>query len=810
MISGGTGLLSTLPPAVRRAVAISPDPGTTFLDAEHVVILMQENRSFDHLFGTLKGVRGFNDPRAIRTPDGNLTWLQTDDKKRTYLPFRLDIKDTRATWMSSLPHSWASQVAARHGGRHDRWLQAKRSGNPEFKDMPLTMGFYNREDLPFYYGLADAFTVSDQYFCSSLTGTTPNRLFLWTGTVRAEPSGDSPANVDNSDVDYDSPATWTTFPERLESAGVSWKVYQNELSVPVGFDGDQDAWLANFTDNPLEWFTQYQVGFLDSHTRYLASEASRLEKALEETEASGADYAKMKKKLESIRAARERWSQENWAALPDREKALHRKGFTTNLKDPDYHSLTELDYSDGGVARKMKVPRGDVFHQFRQDVNTGRLPTVSWLVAPENFSDHPGAPWYGAWYVSETLDILTRDPDVWKKTILILCYDENDGYFDHVPPFTAPDPGDPSTGRCSAGIDTQTDYITPAQAAALKGKPKDPVTSGPVGLGFRVPFVIASPWTRGGWVNSEVFDHTSVIRFLERFVSAKAGSEVTEPNISSWRRTVTGDLSSMFRPYAGERIKLPGSVKRDPFLEEIYNSQFKKLPAGFKELTPEDIARVNRDPASEPLMPRQEKGTRPACALPYELYADGAPDTASGDFSLSLSAGRAFFGAVAAGAPFTVYLRPGFTVRNYAVRAGDTLREKLPASESDGSYHVEVRGPNGFLREFRGQGNKPVPGLSCRYETDPGGKVPTGHLLLEAKNDTPGTLSLLIRDERYGAGEKRVTLAAKETKSIRLDTTPGKGWYDFSVTLEGNASFRHRYAGRVETGKPGITDPAMA
>ncbi|MCT6562822.1 hypothetical protein N4307_14685, partial [Staphylococcus aureus] len=85
---------------------------------------------------------------------------------KTYAPFNLDIKNTRATWMSSLPHSWTNQQNALNKGKYDQWLLAKRSGVKEYQDLPLTLGFYNRNDLPFYYQLADAFTVFDQYFCS--------------------------------------------------------------------------------------------------------------------------------------------------------------------------------------------------------------------------------------------------------------------------------------------------------------------------------------------------------------------------------------------------------------------------------------------------------------------------------------------------------------------------------------------------------------------------------------------------------------------------------------------------------------------
>src|SRR6188474_2880066 len=218
LLSAGIGFAGTLPPSIQRAMAINPPVGSTYLDAEHVVILMQENRSFDHCYGTLQGVRGFNDPRAIRLPNKNLVWLQTNSNGETFVPFRLNIKDTKSTWMGSLPHSWTDQVDARNNGKYDQWLQAKRSGNKAYQKMPLTLGYYNREDIPFYYALADAFTICDQNFCSSLTGTTPNRLYLWTGTVREQPNQNSYANVRNENVDYgdDKQAHWKTFPERLE------------------------------------------------------------------------------------------------------------------------------------------------------------------------------------------------------------------------------------------------------------------------------------------------------------------------------------------------------------------------------------------------------------------------------------------------------------------------------------------------------------------------------------------------------------------------------------------------------------------
>ena len=271
-----TGLSGMLPDSIQKAFAIDPQPGTTYLDAEHVVILMQENRSFDHTFGSLQGVRGFNDPRAIDLPNKNKVWLQTNAARETYAPFRLNIRDTKATWMSSLPHSWENQVDALNGGKNDKWLDAKRSGNKEYANMPLTMGYYNREDIPFYYALADAFTVCDQNFCSSLTGTTPNRLYFWTGALRDPRDPKAMANVRNENVDYGAEASWTTFPERLEEHGISWKIYQNEISLPTGLEGEADGWLGNFTDNPIEWFEQYRVRFHPAYYPYIKKQVNLL------------------------------------------------------------------------------------------------------------------------------------------------------------------------------------------------------------------------------------------------------------------------------------------------------------------------------------------------------------------------------------------------------------------------------------------------------------------------------------------------------------------------------------------------------
>jgi len=830
LLTGSAGLAGVLPASVLKAMAINPAPGTTYLDAEHIVILMQENRSFDHTYGTLQGVRGYNDPRAIMKPDKNLVWLQKNAAGETYAPFRLNIKETNATWLGSLPHSWGNQVDARNGGKYDKWLIAKPSGHKGFAQVPLTMGYYNREDIPFYYSLADAFTVCDQNFCSSLTGTTPNRLYLWTGTVRPTASADSFAHVRNEDLDHFIPASWPTFPEKLEENNISWKIYQNEISLPSGLDGDEDAWLSNFTDNPIEFFSQYNIQYAASYRNFIKKLITTLppeidvltEKIKSQTPGTG-DFEKMQHDLNQkqvwLTRAKEgidKYTGENFEKLSLREKNIHEKAFSINSNDPYYRQLTTLQYTDDTTAREMKVPKGDVLHQFRQDADNGKLPTVSWIVSPENFSDHPGAPWYGAWYIAEVMDILTKKPELWKKTIFILCYDENDGYFDHVPPFVAPNPHDKNNGSVSAGIDASLEYVTLGQD--MKKYDEKHARESSIGLGYRVPLVIASPWSRGGAVCSQVFDHTSIIQFVEKFINKKFNTKIEETNISQWRRTVCGDLTAVFKPYNGEKINTALFPARDAFLESIHTAKFKKNPFGYKVLSEEEISAINKKMPGNGVMPQQEKGIRPACAIPYELYADGQFNFGNKTFSIKFTAGTTVFGAQSAGSPFYVYANMGndLKIRTYAVSAGDSLTDNwLIDDVADHNYHFSLYGPNGFFREFKGNAADPAVNIAIEYnrlKTDK--KKLTGNIEITAVNTGSGQLPVIeITDNAYKTRVRTIALGSmasnKEQSTIILDLSKSFGWYDFTVRIKGSQLFEKRYAGHVETGKTSFTDPLM-
>jgi phospholipase C len=403
-----------LPANVRRALAAGPQRGTGRLsDIKHVVILMQENRSFDHYFGTLPGVRGFSDPQAITLSTGQPVWYQPDPENPDgyLLPFRLNTITTSAQSIPSTSHAWYYQHTSWDNGAMDNFVPSHIAANGV--NGPYTMGYYTREDIPFQFALAENFTICDNYHCSVLGPTWPNRLYHWSAWIDPQGVAGGPITSNIDPVPYE----WQSYPEALTDAGLSWQVYQE---------------ADNYECNPLEMFRNFQNAPVGS--------------------------------------------------------TLFQSGLRT-------------------------IAPG----QFEWDARHDRLPTVSWLIPTSYQSEHPDyTPAAGADFVASKIDAIAANPDVWAKTVFILNYDENDGLFDHVPPPTPP-----------AG--TANEFIQ------VSGSP-----NWPIGAGFRVPCIIVSPWTQGGWIASETFDHTSVLQFLEAFTG------VTIPNITSWRRQTFGNLLSAF------------------------------------------------------------------------------------------------------------------------------------------------------------------------------------------------------------------------------------------------------------------------
>lgn len=776
MLSGSAGLANVIPMSVQKAMAINAAPGSTFYDAEHIVFLMQENRSFDHMFGKMKGVRGFNDPRTHLLPNQNKVWLQQDASGKTYAPFHVDINKTKITWQGGLPHSWSDQVAARNQGKYDKWIPVKTL---------MSLGYYDRNDIPFYYALADGFTICDHNFCSSLTGTTPNRLYFWSGTIRPEQNGQSVAAVDNSQAESHSNTfvDWEAFPELLEDNGVSWKVYQNELWTSKLQDKRIGDWVDNYGDNALEYIRRYNVKL----SAYFRKNGDKTDK---NKELSPAEVTA------------------KYNQLSQKEKNLIDKAFATNINmKGDYLELEPFSFTnDQGVKETVDLPKHDIFHQFRTDVDNGTLPAVSWLVAPQRFSDHTSSPLYGTWYVSQAMDILTRDPEVWKKTIFIVTYDENDGYFDHIPPYVTPNPADPDTGKVSEGINHDVEW------ESKKGSP--------IGLGYRVPMLVASPWSKGGYVNSQVFDHTSTLMFLENFLGKKTGKKIKSKQISDWRRTVCGDLTSVFRPYQGEKSVHPGFLSRDKVVTGIQNAKNKPPQLTPDALDNEKISAINRltafDKASPAEMPVQEKGVRKACALPYQFQADAVLNKDKTAVELVFGTGKKSFGQLLepVGGAFSVAALTGYKdakgkTWDYTVAAGSKLSHQLLISNFEAArYNLMVRAANGFYRQFMGDAHDPDLLISCNYE--PSGLLKqqlSGNLVLFLENTGSKTISLdLIQDVYTPKNKTSITLKTNEKRNVVLNLQKSSGWYDFKIS---SGDFLRHYAGHTENGNESITDPYM-
>ena len=666
------GAASAFTPAIARALEIPADRRTgTLKDVGHVVILTQENRAFDHYFGTMRGVRGYGDRFTIPAPPlpgapDRTVLLQpnehADAQPALIAPFRLDTAaDFRLYRPHGTPHGFTDSQAAWDNGRMGAWPHSKKNH---------AMAHFTRADLPFQYALAEAFTLCDAYHCALHTSTNPNRLYIWTGTHDPLAKGNGPA-IDNS---YDSIESdplhhggylWTTYPERLTAAGIGFQIYQDMAD--------------NFTDNPVVGFQSYR-------------------KALS---ASGAA-----------------------AALLSRRTMMTR-------------TLADL----------------------KQDVLAKRLPEVSWIVAPAAMSEHPSAstPLQGADYTAQVLDALTANPEVWARTVLLINFDENDGLFDHMPP---PAPPARVSGRNvgATTVPADDEYHRHSQAE------KDAAyLDHPYGLGMRVPLYVVSPWSKGGHVASEVFDHTSILRFLE----ARFG--VHEPNISGWRRAVCGDLTSCFDFGARDTVDFMATLPATAALSD--------LAAKLEEVHPPLPDHV--------AAPVQETGLRRRRATPYRLDARlRAEGAGQAILFTNASPERA--------AVFHVYdvAHLGEVPARYTVGAGRELAHRLPASAAD----IFVLGPNGFHRRLTGRSDIFSVGLETAIQSS-----------LRLENLTATPQSIAMTDRAYGAASEVIVLAGGQSRSLPLDLTASHGWYDRQFTAGGQT---WRMAGHVEDGRPSYSDPA--
>ena len=487
---GAAALLAPLvEPAriVERALAAAPAGCGRLEDIEHIVVFVQENRSFDSYFGTYRGVRGFADPKGV--------YAQPGYDKPGYgghlYPFHLDTQNN-GECTNDITHDWGPMHRAWNGGAMDGFVREHiKVEGPE--QGPVAMGYFKRDDIPFYWALADAFTVCDAYHCSVLGPTDPNQLYIasaWLGQDGQKGGPVLETFGSNRQQKFGS-LSWTTMPEQLEQRGISWRVYS----------GDN---FSNTEDPPFSLFAQY--------------------------------------------------------------------------------------YSNPALNSKGLVPTYPA--DFLSDVQSSSLPQVSWVYTTIVQSEHPPAPvTYGEVEAAQIVSALSSNEELWKKTALLITWDENGGFFDHVAPHVPPD-------------GTKGEFVS---AASLPDSAQG--IRGPIGLGFRVPMLIVSPFARGGFVCSDRFDHTSVLRLIE----ARFGAEV--PNLTEWRRGAVGDLTSAFN-FARPDSSVPELPKPSTADQRVVASNCTSEPA---TLIPTLGAQLPGYPVPPNSMPVQEAGVakRPsgrACA----------------------------------------------------------------------------------------------------------------------------------------------------------------------------------------------------
>lgn len=342
---------------------------------EHLIVLMMENRSFDHYFGSLSLLEGRTDVEGLPNPPPTIPDQQGN-------PIAAWNMDGNFYGYPDPPHGWGPQHANFNNGRNDGFVQQYQAAYPngQSNDNPplpapanIPIGFYTRATLPMLYALADQFTLCDHWFSSVLSSTWPNRKYLHSGK----------RNGDNDTQ------TLPPFP------GFDTIPLYNMLEDALDPDsGNKLTWKCYFSDLP---FLAFWYKFAAFHA---------------------------------------------------------------------FKDFTSID-------------------DFVRDCREDSLPTISIIDPPFSLADdHPSHDVrLGQKFIGLIVDALTNS-ESWQTSALVILYDENGGFYDHVPP--------PSSFEAANGVNPPLD---------------DP-------LGFRVPALVISPYVRRGFACKTVFDHTSLLKSI--------------------------------------------------------------------------------------------------------------------------------------------------------------------------------------------------------------------------------------------------------------------------------------------------------
>ncbi|KRC50697.1 hypothetical protein ASE16_06755 [Leifsonia sp. Root227] len=636
-------------------------------DLKHVVVLIQENRAFDHYYGALPGVRGFSDKQALRFQNGTDVFSQPNGSSF--------VKPSRVTTVAGtttgLDHSYSGGLGAWSNGRYNNWIGAKG---------PATMQYVTGEEIPWQWSLASAYTICDAWHCSVMGPTTPNRLYHWTGTSNG---------VTDNGAESNGTRAWQTYPEALQKAGVSWRIY-------VDNSNNGSSWVGDYTDNPIRGFATFTT------SGSTATDAANRVDAVKNAQGTGLV-----------------WRAGSAPYAPT--------GAPNNDSDANLNAVL-----------------GD-FIAACQPGTAHPLPQVSWIVAPYGWTEHPSAnPEHGAHFSNRVLQTLQSNPELWKSTLLIMTFDENDGYYDHVlPPYAEP------------------------------GTPGEYSGSTPIGYGARVPAILVSPWTRGGWVNSETFDHTSILQFLETWTTA-LGTPALSTTITDWRRGISGDLTSAL-DFAHPVVDIPSLPDTEALVQ---------------------IARAGGIISTQvPPADKWEGGTLRPRPLSFHPHGTFEEDRETGTVTARLSLAGGPAGKTVSLQAFPDKYLP-FTNTPHTVSATAPAAYSWDAAAHDGRYAFTVYGPDGFVRSHAGtvlpagQDNAGVPRVDVDLVT--GGEPVLGIAL---HNDGLEAVHYGLAANDFAGGTRSVWVHPGKAEKVTWPTTDG--CYDVIITADTGSGWQHRYAGRV-------------
>jgi phospholipase C len=466
------------------AYAATPAGPQTATPIKHLVILFQENISFDHYFATypwaanLSGEPAFTPAPGTPTVNGLSGTLLTSNPNATNTvngtgasnPFRLD-RTQAAT--ADQDHDYTPEQQAFDHGLMDAFPFSVGTAGPPPPGTPiaattgLTMGYYDGNTVTAYWNYAQRYAMSDNSYGTNFGPSTVGAINLVSGQTNGVTTDLNPGGAtipdgnggltDIGDADPVGDLCSTTSGELLQFGGRNIGDLLNAKGITWGFfEGGFDLNLHN--DN--------------TSTGCKRSTTSKV------TGTQKADY------------------------IPHHEPFQYYPS-TANPKHLRPSSFSAIGTTD---AANHQYDTTDFFHA----VSIGDFPAVSFIKAPGFEDGHAGYsdPLDEQEWIVQTINILEQQPD-WASTAVVIAYDDSDGWYDH------------QLGQIVNQSSTAADALTGPNAcgngdSALPGiNPGTVHAQGRCGYGPRLPLLVISPWSKRNFVDHTMTDQSSIIRFIE-------------------------------------------------------------------------------------------------------------------------------------------------------------------------------------------------------------------------------------------------------------------------------------------------------